>query len=122
MLLAKVEVAQRGWVETGPLDTEVGFDKNRDVKGPVTVAGALERDVDGKAQRVVIVGSGRFLANTDAGLLGNLDLGVNLVNKVNIVRANQLYAALLGQTNNVFVHLFLDDVCLVVGALDSGLM
>jgi ABC-type uncharacterized transport system involved in gliding motility auxiliary subunit len=75
-----VEVAQRGWVETGPLDTEVGFDKNRDVKGPVTVAGALERDVDGKAQRVVIVGSGRFLANTDAGLLGNLDLGVNLVN------------------------------------------
>lgn len=75
-----VEVAQRGWVETAPLDTEVGFDRNRDVKGPVTVAGALERDVDGKAQRVVIVGSGRFLANTDAGLLGNLDLGVNLVN------------------------------------------
>jgi ABC-type uncharacterized transport system involved in gliding motility auxiliary subunit len=75
-----VEVAQRGWVETGPLDTEVGFDKNRDVKGPVTVAGALEREVDGKPQRIVIVGSGRFLANTDAGLLGNLDLGVNLVN------------------------------------------
>lgn len=75
-----VEVAQTGWVETGALDDSVGFDRNRDTPGPVTVLAALERDVNGKPQRVVVAGSGHFLANTYAGLLGNLDLGVNVVN------------------------------------------
>jgi hypothetical protein len=75
-----VEVAQTGWVETGALDDRVGFDRNRDTPGPVTVMAALERDLNGKTQRVVVAGSGHFLANTYAGLLGNLDLGVNVVN------------------------------------------
>ena len=30
-----VEVAQRGWVETGDLDKDLRFDKDRDVRGPV---------------------------------------------------------------------------------------
>jgi hypothetical protein len=75
-----VSVAQEGWVETGPLDAEVSFDKARDIRGPVTVVTALERDLDGKVQRIVVSGSGDFLANTYAGLLGNIDLGINLVN------------------------------------------
>lgn len=75
-----VEVAQNGWVETGELEGDVSYDKTRDVKGPVTVAAALERQVGDKAQRVVVTGSGHFLANTYAGLLGNLDLGINFVN------------------------------------------
>lgn len=75
-----VEVAQNGWVETGALEGDVSFDKARDIKGPVTVVAALEREVSGKPQRVVVTGSGHFLANTYAGLLGNLDLGINLVN------------------------------------------
>jgi len=75
-----VEVAQNGWVETGALEGDVAFDKTRDIKGPVTVVAALEREVSGKPQRVVVTGSGHFLANTYAGLLGNLDLGINLVN------------------------------------------
>jgi ABC-type uncharacterized transport system involved in gliding motility auxiliary subunit len=75
-----VRVAQRGWVETGPLNDQVSFDRNRDTPGPVTVVAALSRDVQGREQRVVVTGSGHFLANTYAGLLGNIDLGVNLVN------------------------------------------
>ena len=75
-----VEVAQNGWVENGELDGDVVYDKNRDVKGPVTVAAALEREVEGKPQRVVVVGTGHFLANSYAGLLGNLDLGINFIN------------------------------------------
>jgi ABC-type uncharacterized transport system involved in gliding motility auxiliary subunit len=75
-----VEVAQTGWLETSPLGDSVAFDKNRDMPGPVTVAAALERDVDGRHQRIVVTGSGNFLSNTSIGLLGNLDLGMNLVN------------------------------------------
>lgn len=75
-----VEVARSGWVETGSLDGAVSFDRARDIRGPVTVAAALEREVSSRSQRVVVTGSGHFLANTYAGLLGNLDLGINLVN------------------------------------------
>ena len=56
------------------------FDPNRDLRGPIVVAGALEREVGDRKQRVVVVGSGHFLANQYAGLLGNLDLGVNMMN------------------------------------------
>ncbi|MFO1318667.1 MAG: GldG family protein [Burkholderiales bacterium] len=75
-----VEVARTGWVETGKLDGDVSYDKAKDIKGPVIVAAALEREVEGKAQRVVVTGSGHFVSNTYAGLLGNLDLGINFVN------------------------------------------
>ena len=74
-----VEAAPRGWVETGALDGKVAFDASHDTPGPVVVAAAFERDRDGKQQRVVVTGSGNFLANTYAGMLGNLDLGVALV-------------------------------------------
>jgi ABC-type uncharacterized transport system involved in gliding motility auxiliary subunit len=75
-----VEVAQDGWLETGPLDNNVGFDRNKDVRGPIVVAAALERSVGDRKQRVVVTGSGHFLANQFIGTLGNLDLGVNMLN------------------------------------------
>jgi gliding motility-associatede transport system auxiliary component len=75
-----VEVAPRGWVETGKLEGNVTFDKNRDFAGPVNVATAFERSVGDKSQRVVVVGTGEFLANAYLGNLGNLDLGVNIIN------------------------------------------
>ena len=75
-----IEVAPHGWVETGRLDNKITFDKNRDVPGPVNIAVALERTVDDRAQRVVVVGNGNFLANTFLGNGGNIDLGVNIVN------------------------------------------
>jgi ABC-type uncharacterized transport system involved in gliding motility auxiliary subunit len=75
-----VEVAPRGWVETGKLDEHVSFDRNRDFPGPVPVAAAFERTRDERQQRVVIVGSGQFLANSFLGNGGNLRLGLAMVN------------------------------------------
>ncbi|MHB9116667.1 MAG: GldG family protein [Burkholderiales bacterium] len=75
-----VEVAQRGWVETGSLDGNISFDRKRDIPGPVPIAVALERQQGDKDQRVAVIGSGAFLSNTFLGNGGNLDLGVNLVN------------------------------------------
>jgi ABC-type uncharacterized transport system involved in gliding motility auxiliary subunit len=75
-----VEVAKDGWLETGGINDKVAFDRNRDIHGPITVAAALERDVGSRKQRVVVAGSGNFLANQYIGTLGNLDLGVNMVN------------------------------------------
>lgn len=76
-----VEVAQRGWVETGNLEKkELRFDKERHVHGPVAVAVTLERKVKDKSQRVVVVGTSQFLSNQYIGLLSNLDLGTNMLN------------------------------------------
>lgn len=75
-----VEVAPRGWVETGSLEGEIRFDPKRELRGPVAVALALERTRNDREQRVIVVGSGAFLANAFVGNAANLDLGLRLVN------------------------------------------
>lgn len=75
-----IDVAPNGWLETGKLDGKISFDDKRDIHGPINIAVALERRVQNKNQRVVVVGNGSFLANTFIANGGNLDLGVNMVN------------------------------------------
>ncbi|MCC6533250.1 MAG: GldG family protein [Burkholderiales bacterium] len=75
-----IDVAPRGWIETDDLAGRIVFDQARDTRGPVTIAVALERLREEKTQRVVVVGSAHFLANTYLGNGGNLDLGINMVN------------------------------------------
>ncbi len=75
-----IEVAPRGWIEMSKLDGKITFDKGRDIPGPVNIALAMERNVNERTQRVVVVGNGSFLANTFLGNGGNLDLGVNIIN------------------------------------------
>ena len=75
-----VKAAPRGWVSTRPRQGKARFDAKRDVPGPVNIALALQRSRDGHEQRIVVVGSGSFLANAYSGNGGNLDLGVNMVN------------------------------------------
>lgn len=75
-----VEVAPQGWVETSELNDEATFDEADDVAGPVSVAVALDRIVDDREQRIVVIGSGHLLANTYLGNGGNIDFGINLVN------------------------------------------
>lgn len=75
-----VEAASNGWVSRTPIPKKPHFDKNRDIPGPFSLAIALERTVDEREQRIVVVGSGSFLANAYAGNGGNLDLGINMVN------------------------------------------
>ena len=49
-------------------------------------------------------------------------LGILLVNKVYVVGTDELDAALLAEFNDMFVHLNLQGVYLVVGALDGCLV
>lgn len=75
-----VEVAPQGWVESGDLRGEIVFDQDEDVPGPISVAVAMSRNIQDREQRIVVVGSGHFLANTYLGNGSNLDFGINLIN------------------------------------------
>ena len=79
---ALVVSAPRGWVSRSPFKpaNKLRIDKNQDIPGPVNLAIALERNVNDKAQRIIIVGGASFLANAYAGNGGNMDLGINMVN------------------------------------------
>lgn len=75
-----VEAASNGWVSRTPIPKKPRFDKNRDIPGPFSLAIALQRTVNEREQRIVVVGSGSFLANAYSGNGGNIDLGINMVN------------------------------------------
>ncbi|HEX5337222.1 MAG TPA: GldG family protein [Gallionella sp.] len=80
-----VEVAARGWVSRNAASASVPgskprFDKQHDTPGPAVIAVALQRNINDREQRIVVVGSGAFLSNSFAGNGGNVDLGVNMVN------------------------------------------
>lgn len=106
-----IQVAARGWLETGKLDKSVAFNKGQDKPGPITIAVALSRKVENKTQRVAVIGNANFLANQYLGNAGNLDLGVNLVNwlagdenlitlQPRVTRDSQL---VLSQTEKLFI-------------------
>jgi hypothetical protein len=75
-----IDVAPRGWVETGKLDAKATFDKSRDFPGPINIASAFERTVGDREQRVIVVGTGHFLSNSFLGNGGNLALGTGMFN------------------------------------------
>ena len=75
-----VEVAPRGWVSRKPPQGKPRFDKSKDTPGPVVIAMALQRNINDREQRIVVVGNGAFLSNSFAGNGGNVDLGMNMVN------------------------------------------
>ncbi|MEO8342250.1 MAG: GldG family protein [Gallionella sp.] len=76
-----VEAAARGWVSRkAPKKDLPVFDKLHDTPGPVVIAMALQRNINSREQRIVVVGNGAFLSNSFAGNGGNVDLGMNMVN------------------------------------------
>ncbi len=75
-----IEAASNGWVSRTTIPKKPRFDKNRDIPGPFSLAIALQRTVNEREQRIVVVGSGSFLANAYSGNGGNIDLGINMVN------------------------------------------
>lgn len=78
--ISLVEAAPQGWVENGELDSEIIYDQAVDVAGPIGIAAALTRNIEDREQRIVVVGSGHFLANSYLGNGSNLDFGINLIN------------------------------------------
>ncbi len=73
-----VEGAARGWVSESRVSKR--FNRERDIPGPVELAVTLQRAMNDREQRVIVVGNGAFLANAYSGNGGNLDLGINMVN------------------------------------------
>jgi ABC-type uncharacterized transport system involved in gliding motility auxiliary subunit len=80
------------WVETGKLTGKVQINDKEDIRGPVTIGVTLTHTPEqaagksggashsGKQQRIIVTGDGDFLANQYVGNVGNLDLGMNMVN------------------------------------------
>lgn len=69
------------WSETATIDDSSRYDENsQDSLGPLTLAYALTREVSGKQQRILVVGDGDFLSNAFIYQLGNLKLGLRMVN------------------------------------------
>jgi ABC-type uncharacterized transport system involved in gliding motility auxiliary subunit len=74
------DTRESAWSETGAIKGEVRFDKGRDVPGPLNLAVALTREIEGREQRVVVVGDGDFLSNSIIANGGNLELGMSVAN------------------------------------------
>jgi ABC-type uncharacterized transport system involved in gliding motility auxiliary subunit len=91
--VALLKSATQSWTETGPIDGKILFDADGDEKqGPLAFAYALTRPStssfdklrtgSGQAQeqRIVVVGDGDFLSNSYIGNVGNLDMGLRMIN------------------------------------------
>ncbi|MEQ1620052.1 MAG: GldG family protein [Methylococcales bacterium] len=70
------------WTETSANNGKAVFDAvGGDKQGPLTFAYALTRELaDKKQQRIVVVGDSDFISNAYLGNVGNLDLGLRIVN------------------------------------------
>jgi ABC-type uncharacterized transport system involved in gliding motility auxiliary subunit len=83
-----LQTGPNSWEETGSLTSgKVSFSEKEDIRGPITIGINLTRDMnkpqDGqpvRQQRVIVTGDGDFLSNQYLGNVGNLDLGINMVN------------------------------------------
>ncbi len=74
--------AKQSWTETSPVSGKIRFDAGGVEKaGPLNFAYALTRDINKDTQqRIVVVGDGDFLSNTYLGNVGNLDMGLRIIN------------------------------------------
>lgn len=76
--------ATQSWTETGPIAGKIVFDADGDEKqGPLVFAYALTRPSTNSGQvqqRIVVVGDGDFLSNAYLGNVGNMDMGLRMVN------------------------------------------
>ncbi len=78
---ALAQAGEQAWTETGSLNGEVAFgDDEREVSGPFPLIIALERERNGKTQKVLISGDGDFIADAWIGNGGNRDLGNRIFN------------------------------------------
>ena len=68
----------QGWGETTTGSDVFKFDQGQDIKGPVSLAVAIER-AGAPATRLVVIGDSDFLANSQLGNVGNLDLASGAV-------------------------------------------
>ncbi|MDD1616789.1 MAG: ABC transporter [Methylococcaceae bacterium NSP1-2] len=79
---ALLSSAKQSWTETNVIAGKIRFDAGGVEKaGPLNFAYALTRTINKDTeQRIVVVGDGDFLSNTYIGNVGNLDMGLRMVN------------------------------------------
>jgi ABC-type uncharacterized transport system involved in gliding motility auxiliary subunit len=75
-----LDTGPRAWSETGSLKGELRLDKGKDIPGPLVLGVALTREIEGREQRVIVVGDGDFLSNSVVANGGNLELGMSIAN------------------------------------------
>ena len=70
------------WTETGPITGNIRFEPDGDERqGPITFAYALTRELNPESeQRIVVIGDSDFLSNAYLGNVGNLDMGLRMIN------------------------------------------
>jgi ABC-type uncharacterized transport system involved in gliding motility auxiliary subunit len=80
--VALLSSAKQSWTETSPVSGKIRFDAGSlEKSGPLNFAYALTRTINKDTeQRIVIVGDGDFLSNTYIGNVGNLDMGLRMIN------------------------------------------
>ncbi|MGZ5628618.1 MAG: GldG family protein [Methylobacter sp.] len=76
--------AAQSWTETGPIAGNIRFDADGTEKqGPLAFAYALTRPLptstQAQEQRIVVIGDGDFLSNAYLGNVGNLDIGLRMI-------------------------------------------
>jgi ABC-type uncharacterized transport system involved in gliding motility auxiliary subunit len=74
--------SKQSWTETAEISGKIRFDAGtQEQAGPLSFAYALARDFNkDQEQRIVVIGDGDFLSNTYVGNVGNLDLGLRIIN------------------------------------------
>jgi ABC-type uncharacterized transport system involved in gliding motility auxiliary subunit len=69
-----------GWGETQTTVNEFQFNEGEDKKGPVSIAVAMEKKLEGeKTARMVVIGDSDFTGNSQLGNLGNKDFFFNVI-------------------------------------------
>ncbi|MBU2571780.1 MAG: GldG family protein [Gammaproteobacteria bacterium] len=74
-----IKSSDKSWMETG---ATAQFDADMEEReGPLNLAYALTRQIDETTeQRIIVVGDGDFLADAYLGNVGNLELGLRMIN------------------------------------------
>jgi ABC-type uncharacterized transport system involved in gliding motility auxiliary subunit len=118
-----LKTGPKSWVETGDISSgKVSFSDKEDIRGPVTIGVSLTHDLASKdtkggkgsapkQQRVIVTGDGDFLSNQYVGNVGNLDLGVNMINWLS---ADEHFLAIPAKTA--------PDTSLQLSSLQSGII
>jgi ABC-type uncharacterized transport system involved in gliding motility auxiliary subunit len=81
---ALLATLDRSWTETGHIAGNIQFDADSDEQqGPITIGYALNKQIEGKQQRIAVLGDADFLSNSFLGNGANLDLGISLIQWLN---------------------------------------
>lgn len=79
-LLPLLQTPEASWTEVGPLEGAIQFDENTDEQqGPLVVGVTIERDIQGKQQRIAIIGDADFASDQFIGNGANLGFAESLM-------------------------------------------